>query len=259
MLRPLVGRADPVEGDSGVGRGNHFRRRRQFPAGAVEPVLERPRRHALRRPIVVKTDVCDISPRVRRIVYESEARQLRGVQRGRHGPGHDGRRAGADFRAVLHHQAGGQGHGARLVMVHGIVNSTRAPSTSTASPAWARRSRSTCRSSSRPTLRAAAAQPSVGRRQGDNPRGRGRSDGPRRGPADSRNRPATRSSRPPTARRPWPCSKPAATTSPWSSLDGVMPKLGGIEVYRRIKDDWPEMRVIFCSGYDPETARRSYR
>ena len=41
-------------------------------------------------------------------------------------------------------------------------------------------------------------------------------------------------------------------------LDGVMPKLGGFEVYRRIKDDWPEVRVIFCSGYDPETAHSKF-
>ena len=28
---------------------------------------------------------------------------------------------------------------------------------------------------------------------------------------------------------------------------------------RRIKDDWPEARVIFCSGYDPETAQFAIR
>ena len=37
-----------------------------------------------------------------------------------------------------------------------------------------------------------------------------------------------------------------------------MPKLGGVEVYRRIKDDWPETRVIFCSGYDPEAAQSNF-
>jgi two-component system, cell cycle sensor histidine kinase and response regulator CckA len=41
-------------------------------------------------------------------------------------------------------------------------------------------------------------------------------------------------------------------------LDGVMPKLGGFDVYQRIKDDWPEVRAIFCSGYDPETARSKF-
>jgi two-component system, NtrC family, sensor kinase len=41
-------------------------------------------------------------------------------------------------------------------------------------------------------------------------------------------------------------------------LDAVMPKLGGFDVYRRIKDEWPETRVIFCSGYDPETAHAKF-
>ncbi len=46
---PPVGRADRIESDPGPGRGNRFRRRRQLPASAVEPVPERPRRHAFRR------------------------------------------------------------------------------------------------------------------------------------------------------------------------------------------------------------------
>ena len=36
-------------------------------------------------------------------------------------------------------------------------------------------------------------------------------------------------------------------------LDVIMPKLGGHEVYRRIKAQYPEVKVIFASGYDPET------
>jgi signal transduction histidine kinase/ActR/RegA family two-component response regulator len=36
-------------------------------------------------------------------------------------------------------------------------------------------------------------------------------------------------------------------------LDPVMPQLGGYEVYQRIKQMAPETRVIFCTGYDPET------
>ncbi len=37
-------------------------------------------------------------------------------------------------------------------------------------------------------------------------------------------------------------------------LDAIMPKLTGQQVYRRIKEVHPETRVIFCTGYDPETA-----
>ncbi|HEX3870043.1 MAG TPA: response regulator [Pirellulales bacterium] len=36
-------------------------------------------------------------------------------------------------------------------------------------------------------------------------------------------------------------------------LDAVMPKLTGHQVYERINLKTPEMPVIFCSGYDPET------
>ena len=41
-------------------------------------------------------------------------------------------------------------------------------------------------------------------------------------------------------------------------LDAVMPKLSGHDVYRCIKDECPEARVIFCSGYDPETAQSQF-
>ncbi len=41
-------------------------------------------------------------------------------------------------------------------------------------------------------------------------------------------------------------------------LDAVMPKLTGHEVYRRIKDECPGTRIIFCSGYDPETAQSKF-
>jgi len=37
-------------------------------------------------------------------------------------------------------------------------------------------------------------------------------------------------------------------------LDVVMPKLGGHEVYDRIKAKRPEIAVVFCTGFDPETA-----
>jgi CheY-like chemotaxis protein len=37
-------------------------------------------------------------------------------------------------------------------------------------------------------------------------------------------------------------------------LDVVMPKLGGHEVYGRIRAMRPEAAVVFCTGYDPETA-----
>jgi CheY-like chemotaxis protein len=37
-------------------------------------------------------------------------------------------------------------------------------------------------------------------------------------------------------------------------LDAIMPKMTGREVYRRIKAEHPEMKVVFCSGYDPKTA-----
>jgi hypothetical protein len=29
-------------------------------------------------------------------------------------------------------------------------------------------------------------------------------------------------------------------------------------VYRRLKDEYPETRVVFCSGYDPETAQSNF-
>jgi len=38
-------------------------------------------------------------------------------------------------------------------------------------------------------------------------------------------------------------------------LDAVMPKLGGREAYHRIKEINPETKVVFCTGYDPETAQ----
>ena len=38
-------------------------------------------------------------------------------------------------------------------------------------------------------------------------------------------------------------------------LDAMMPKLNGHEVYQRIRKDDRETPIIFCSGYDPETAR----
>jgi DNA-binding NtrC family response regulator len=41
-------------------------------------------------------------------------------------------------------------------------------------------------------------------------------------------------------------------------LDAVMPKLTGQEVYRRSHAAAPQTRVIFCSGYDPETARSGF-
>jgi PAS domain S-box-containing protein len=41
-------------------------------------------------------------------------------------------------------------------------------------------------------------------------------------------------------------------------LDAVMPKLTGQEVYRRIQDAAPRTKVIFCSGYDPETAQSGF-
>jgi CheY-like chemotaxis protein len=41
-------------------------------------------------------------------------------------------------------------------------------------------------------------------------------------------------------------------------LDAVMPKLSGREVHRRMKDMFPDVRVVICSGYDPETAQSSF-
>ena len=38
-------------------------------------------------------------------------------------------------------------------------------------------------------------------------------------------------------------------------LDAVMPKLNGREVCRRIRAECPETKVVFCTGYDPETAQ----
>jgi signal transduction histidine kinase/CheY-like chemotaxis protein len=41
-------------------------------------------------------------------------------------------------------------------------------------------------------------------------------------------------------------------------LDAVMPRLSGQDAYRRLKDEYPEVRVIFCSGYAPETAHSNF-
>jgi len=38
-------------------------------------------------------------------------------------------------------------------------------------------------------------------------------------------------------------------------LDVVMPRLSGHEVYRRIKKASPDLKVLFCTGHDPETAQ----
>jgi CheY-like chemotaxis protein len=36
-------------------------------------------------------------------------------------------------------------------------------------------------------------------------------------------------------------------------LDVIMPKLGGHEVYQQIRTISPNTKVVFCSGYDPDT------
>ena len=41
-------------------------------------------------------------------------------------------------------------------------------------------------------------------------------------------------------------------------LDAVMPGLSGHAVYRRIREEAPEVKAIFCTGYDPETAQSSH-
>jgi DNA-binding response OmpR family regulator len=38
-------------------------------------------------------------------------------------------------------------------------------------------------------------------------------------------------------------------------LDAVMPKLTGRQVCRAVRELRPEAKVIFCTGYDPETAQ----
>jgi CheY-like chemotaxis protein len=40
-------------------------------------------------------------------------------------------------------------------------------------------------------------------------------------------------------------------------LDAVMPKLSGHDVYAKIKSDGFQAKVVFCTGYDPETAQSS--
>ncbi len=77
-------------------------------------------------------------------------------------------------------------------------------------------------------------------------------------PGVSSKRAATRCSRPSTARRPSPPFRAHRHEISLVLLDAVMPKLSGHDVYRRIKDECPEMRVIFCSGYDPETAQSQF-
>ena len=41
-------------------------------------------------------------------------------------------------------------------------------------------------------------------------------------------------------------------------LDAIMPKVSGHDAYHCIKHDCPDARVIFCSGYDPETAQSQF-
>ena len=41
-------------------------------------------------------------------------------------------------------------------------------------------------------------------------------------------------------------------------LDAIMPKLTGHEVYRHIKAEYPEAKVLFASGYDSETAQSGF-
>jgi CheY-like chemotaxis protein len=41
-------------------------------------------------------------------------------------------------------------------------------------------------------------------------------------------------------------------------LDVVLPKLNGREVCRRIKAGWPEARILFASGYDPQTTQSGF-
>jgi len=38
-------------------------------------------------------------------------------------------------------------------------------------------------------------------------------------------------------------------------LDAMMPRLNGHEVYQKIRKDNNDIPIVFCSGYDPETAR----
>ena len=37
-------------------------------------------------------------------------------------------------------------------------------------------------------------------------------------------------------------------------MDAVMPKLGGLEAYRRMAEMRPGLRALFCSGYSHELA-----
>lgn len=41
-------------------------------------------------------------------------------------------------------------------------------------------------------------------------------------------------------------------------LDAIMPKRSGHDVYRHMKAIDPDVKVIFCTGYDPETAQSAY-
>jgi two-component system, cell cycle sensor histidine kinase and response regulator CckA len=41
-------------------------------------------------------------------------------------------------------------------------------------------------------------------------------------------------------------------------LDAVMPHLSGHDAYLQLKDECPGVKVIFCSGYAPETAHSNF-
>ena len=179
----------------------------------------------------------------------------------RHRLRHPAARARQDFRALLHHQGGGQGHRPwpfdRLWhrQAVGRLHLRRIPGR-----ARARASSSTCPCTAKRPGAASAAQAAKPKQDelwgsGHGPAGRGRGDGPqrRRARAD-----------PPGLygdhRRQW--RGRAGSPRPRRAhdlliSDVVMPGMDGPTMVREARKSWPDLPILFMSGYAEEQLRKS--